>query len=77
MTLDDVLYGLDTLCNSEALSKETRSAARYAHRHLVAFKCARRLDGDTDAALLSMVAWETDESSRRDAVPQNKICGAL
>jgi hypothetical protein len=68
MTVDDVLYGLDTLWNSEALDPKARAAARYAYRHLVAFKCARHLNGLMHADRLADEAWATDES--RD-VPAN------
>ena len=62
MTVDDVLYGLDTLWNSEALDRDARAAARFAYHTLVAFKCARKLDGKMPAASLPGEAWATDES---------------
>ena len=68
MTVDDVLYGLDTIWNSEALDPKARAAARYAYRHLVAFKCSRALAGDTTADQLHEAAWTDDRSSH---VPAN------
>jgi hypothetical protein len=62
MTVDDVLYGLDTLWNSEALDPNARRAAKFAYHTLVAFKCARKLDGKMPAAELPEAAWATDES---------------
>lgn len=64
MTVDDVIYSLDTIWNSEALDPKARAAARYAYRHLVAFKCARHLNGLMHADRLSDEAWATDESAR-------------
>ena len=63
MTLDDILYSLDTIWNSEALDPQARFAARAAYRTLVAFKCSRALAGDTTADQLHEAAWTDDRSS--------------
>lgn len=68
MTLDDILYSLDTIWNSEALDPQARVAARAAYRILVAFKCSRALAGDTTADQLHEAAWTDDRSSH---VPAN------
>lgn len=68
MTLDDILYSLDTIWNSEALDPQARVAARAAYRILVAFKCSHGLEGDTTADQLHEAAWTDDRSSH---VPAN------
>lgn len=67
MTLDDILYSLDTIWNSEALDPQARFAARAAYRTLVAFKCSHGLAGDTTADQLHEAAWTDDRSSHVSA----------
>lgn len=62
MIVDDVLYSLDTIWNSEALDPKARDAARYAYRHLIAFKCARKINGLMHADRLSDEAWATESN---------------
>lgn len=77
MTLGEVLFHLDEVYNTQAMKPEVRFAAQHAFRMLVAFKCARQLTDDLPAHRLSVEAWATDESSRREDVPTHQISGHI
>lgn len=70
MTIDDLLYKLDSVYRSDAIDRSTRDAAQHAYQFIIAFKCARHIEGETSAAMLKDMAWDcqADESSK-DAAP--------
>ena len=74
MNINELLYKLDSVYNSGALDRSVRDAAQHAYQFIIAFKCARHLDGDDPADGLRHIAWDcqTDESSKEDAVPAHK-----
>lgn len=69
MTINDLLYKLDSVYNSGALDRSVRDAAQHAYQFIIAFKCARHLDGDDPADGLKHIAW-TDDRSKEDAPPR-------
>lgn len=71
MTIDDLLYKLDSVHRSDAIDRSIRDAALHAYQFIIAFKCARHIEGETSAAMLKDMAWDcqTDESSKEDAAP--------
>lgn len=72
MTINDILYSLDSIRRSDAIDRSIRDSAMHAYQFIIAFKCARHIDGEGAASTLKDHAWDCqiDESSREDAAPR-------